>query len=80
VALVTITVSDGTDSEQAALLFGDISIAASPASFALTIPSATVDLINAILERFKLPGPLKIWNGTTFADASFKVFDGSTVS
>jgi GH35 family endo-1,4-beta-xylanase len=57
-----------------------IEIGASPASFALTTPSVTVDLINAITERFKFPGPLKIWNGTTFADASFKVFDGSTVS
>jgi endo-1,4-beta-xylanase len=51
---------------------------ASPASFALTALPAAVSL--TLADRFKFPGPLKIWNGTTFADASFKVFDGSTVS
>jgi hypothetical protein len=57
-----------------------VGINASPASFALTTPASAVALINAILERFKLPGPLKIWNGTTLVDGPFKVFDGSTVS
>jgi glucuronoarabinoxylan endo-1,4-beta-xylanase len=57
-----------------------ILIDASPASFALSMPGATISLINALAERLKFPGPLKIWNGTALVDAPWKVFDGSTLS
>jgi hypothetical protein len=74
------TVSDGTETVQVTVeaIPAVVPVSASPASFALTVLSPTISL--SLADRFKLPGPLKIWNGTTFADASFKVFDGSTVS
>jgi GH35 family endo-1,4-beta-xylanase len=71
------TVSDGTSTVQVIGL-SDIHVDASPASFALTILSPTISL--SLADRFRLPGPLKIWNGTTLVDGPFKVFDGSTVS
>jgi hypothetical protein len=72
-------VSDGVDTIRALVdVDPDIPVDASPASFALTVLSPTISL--SLADRFKLPGPLKIWNGTTLVDGPFKVFDGSTVS
>jgi hypothetical protein len=55
-----------------------VGINASPASFTLTVLSPTISF--SLADRFKFPGPLKIWNGTTFVDGSFKSFDGSTIN
>jgi hypothetical protein len=76
----TLVASDGTESLNVAVEAQAevVPVNASPASFGFTALSPTISL--SLADRFKLPGPLKIWNGTTFVDASFKVFDGSTVS
>jgi hypothetical protein len=52
---------------------------ASPASFVLAAPSPVVSLYGG-LDRFMLPGPMKIWNGQALIDAPLKLFDGSTLS
>jgi hypothetical protein len=76
----TLVVSDGTGTINVAVEAQPdaVLVNASPASFALTVLSPTISL--SLADRFKFPGPLKIWNGTTFVDAPFKSFDGITLS
>jgi lysophospholipase L1-like esterase len=74
------SVSDGISTVSVSVegIPGIVPIDASPASFALTIPSPAISL--SLADRFKFPGTLKFWNGTAFVDAPFKSFDGSTLS
>jgi hypothetical protein len=77
---VILLVSDGSETleQEVEVIPGFVLIDALPASFALTALSPTISF--SLADRFKFPGPLKIWNGSTFVDGPFKSFDGSTLN